>query len=197
MTEQGQFSAFPEHQGAIVPETMRGFVAGQRRAQGRSLRRPETSQRSIGGRLARLLAGTEQLSTLGKIAFGSLWLLVFAMPWEDAITISGFGTSVRLIGIVTLGLGVLAVVERGRVRRPALGHIVMALFVSLAVLSYLWSLYPEGTLIEAFSYVQLFIMVWLIWELAPGVQEQMHLMRAYVFGTFVSGIDTFYLFLSH
>ena len=197
MTGQGQFSAFPEHQGAIVPETMRGFVAGQGRAQGRSLRRLGTSQRSIGGRLARLLAGTEQLSTLAKIAFGSLWLLVFAMPWEDAITISGFGTSVRLIGLVTLGLGVLTVVERGRVRRPALGHIVMAFFVVLAVMSYLWSLYPEGTLIEAFSYVQLFTMVWLIWELAPGVQEQMHLMRAYVFGTFISGIDTFYLFLSH
>jgi len=99
--------------------------------------------------------------------------------------------------MVTLGLGVLAVVERGRVRRPALGHIVMALFVLLAALSYLWSLFPEGTLIEAFSYVQLFTMVWLIWELAPGVEEQMYLMRAYVFGTFVSGIDTFYLFLSH
>ena len=94
MTEQGQFSAFPEHQGAIASETIRGFVAGQRRAQGRSLRRPGTSQRSLGGRLARVLAGTEQLSTLGKFAFGSLWLLVFAMPWEDAITISGFGTSV-------------------------------------------------------------------------------------------------------
>jgi O-antigen ligase len=151
----------------------------------------------VSGGFARLFAGTKKLSTLGKIAFGSLWLLVFAMPWEDAITISGFGTSVRLIGMVTLGLGVLAVVERGRVRRPALGHVVMALFVVLAVLSYLWSLYPEGTLIEAFSYVQLLTMVWLIWELAPGVQEQMHLMRAYVFGTFVSGIDTFYLFLSH
>ena len=197
MTEQGQFSAFPEHQGVTIPEAMRGFAAGQGRAQGRSLRRPGSSRSSIGGQLARLLAGTEQLSTLGKIAFGSLWLLVFAMPWEDAITISGFGTSVRLIGMVTLGLGVLAVVERGKVRRPALGHIVMALFVVLAVLSFLWSLYPEGTLIETFSYVQLFTMVWLIWELAPGVQEQMHLMRAYVFGTFVSGIDTFYLFLSH
>src|SRR5437879_9386283 len=40
-------------------------------------------------------------------------------------------------------------------------------------------------------------MGWLSWELAPGAQEQMHLMRAYVFGTFVSGIDTVYLFLSH
>jgi O-antigen ligase len=147
--------------------------------------------------LARLFSGTERLSTLGKIAFGSLWLLVFAMPWEDAVTIPGFGTSVRLIGMVTLGLGALAIVERGRIRKPALGHLAMALFVVLAALSYLWSLFPEGTLIQVFSYIQLFTMVWLLWELAPGIQEQMHLMRAYVFGTFVSGIDTFYLFLSH
>lgn len=154
-------------------------------------------QHSFRDRLARLFAGTKQLSTLGKIAFGSLWLLVSAMPWEDAITIPGFGTSVRLIGMVTLGLGALAILERGKVRKPAIGHVVMALFVVLAVLSFLWSLYPEGTLVEAFSYIQLFTMVWLIWELAPGVPEQMHLMRAYVFGTFVSGIDTFYLFLSH
>ena len=197
MTEQGQFSTFPGHRRVIVPEAMPRFSAGQRRVVGRGLRRPSKSLSSVSGGFGRLFAGTEKLSTLGKIAFGSLWLLVFAMPWEDAITISGFGTSVRLIGMVTLGLGVLAVVERGRVRRPALGHVIMALFVVLAVLSYLWSLFPEGTLIEAFSYVQLLTMVWLIWELAPGVQEQMHLMRAYVFGTFVSGIDTFYLFLSH
>jgi len=197
VTEQGQLGEFPGQQGAAVRETMREFAAGQGRVPWRNVRLPSKSQRSLSGRFARLFAGTEQVSTLGKIAFGSLWLLVFAMPWEDAITISGFGTSVRLIGMVTVGLGVLAVIERGRVRRPALGHVVMALFVALAALSYLWSLYPEGTLIEAFSYVQLLTMVWLIWELAPGVQEQMHLMRAYVFGTFVSGIDTFYLFLSH
>jgi O-antigen ligase len=197
VTEQGQFGAFPGDQGAIVPETMPRFVARPGRPVGRSARVTSKQQRSLGARFDRLFAGAEKLSTLGKIAFGSLWLLVFAMPWEDAITISGFGTSVRLIGMVTLGLGALAIFERGKVRRPAVGHIVMALFVVLAALSYLWSLFPEGTLIEAFSYVQLFTMVWLIWELAPGVQEQMHLMRAYVFGTFVSGIDTLYLFLSH
>ena len=195
--EQGQYGRFPQFSGAIAPETVRGFAASTGRAPSQRICAPLKPHRSFGKRLARLLAGTEQLSTLGKIAFGSLWLLVFAMPWEDAITIPGFGTSVRLIGMVTLGLGALAILERGKIRKPAIGHIVMALFVVLATVSFLWSLYPEGTLIEAFSYIQLFTMVWLIWELAPKVQEQMHLMRAYVLGTFVSGIDTFYLFLSH
>ncbi|HXJ12216.1 MAG TPA: O-antigen ligase family protein [Candidatus Limnocylindrales bacterium] len=197
MTEPSQFGSFPGYEGVLVPEPVRSYSPVQGRTTGRSLRLRSKPRFSLAGRFARLFAGIEQLSTLGKIAFGSLWLLVFTMPWEDAITIPGFGTSVRLIGMVTCGLGALAILERGRVRKPAIGHVVMALFVVLAVLSFLWSLYPEGTLIEAFSYVQLFIMVWLIWELAPGVQEQMHLMRAYVFGTFVSGIDTVYLFLSH
>ncbi len=197
MTEPSQPGVFPGYEGVIIPEPMLGHPNRQGRSSGRSMRLPSRPRFSLARRFSRLFAGTEQLSTLGKIAFGSLWLLVFAMPWEDAITIPGFGTSVRLIGMVTLGLGALAILERGKVRKPAIGHVVMALFVALAVLSYLWSLFPEGTVIEAFSYLQLFTMVWLIWELAPGVQEQMHLMRAYVFGTFVSGIDTVYLFLSH
>jgi O-antigen ligase len=197
VTEHSQFGPFPGYPDVLVPDTTRDPQLGRGGAAGRYMRRSPKSRFTLGGRFTRLFAGTENLSTLGKIAFCSLWLLVFAMPWEDAITIPGFGTSVRLIGMVTLGLGALAIVERGKVRKPAIGHIVMALFVVLAVLSFLWSLYPEGTLIEAFSYVQLFTMVWLIWELAPGVREQMHLMRAYVLGTFVSGIDTIYLFLSH
>src|SRR3984893_16080597 len=58
-------------------------------------------------------------------------------------------------------------------------------------------LVPEGTVVQVFSYVQLFAMVWLIWELSARARDQMRLMQAYVFGTFVSGVDTIYLFLSH
>lgn len=144
----------------------------------------------------RTFAG-EKRSIFGNLAFVSLWLLVFAIPWEDAITIPGFGTSARLVGMITLGLGAFALVERGRIRRPAPGHLVMALFVLLSALSYMWSLYPEGTIIQVFTYIQLFAMVWFIWEFAPHEREQIWLMRAYVFGTFVSGIDTVYRFLSH
>ncbi len=147
--------------------------------------------------LPRTAVGTEKASVLSKLAFGSLWLLAFAISWEDAVTIPNFGTSARLIGMVCGGLGILAILERGRVRRPSPGHILMALFVMLAAVSYLWSLYPEGTLAQVLTYSQLLMMVWLIWEFAAGGREQMRLLQAYVLGTFVSGMDTVYLFLSH
>jgi O-antigen ligase len=143
------------------------------------------------------LPGTDDFSGLGKCAFAFLWLFVFAIPWEDAVTISNFGTSARLIGMLTGGLGIFAILERGKLRRPAPGHLLMGLFVLMAGISYLWSLYPEGTLTQVFTYVQLFTLVWLIWELAPRAREQARLMQAYVFGTFISGIDTVYLYLSH
>src|SRR6266436_3934735 len=162
----------------------------------RMLHRLWASLRSDHHGSSRALLGTGEFSGLGKLAFASVWLLVFAIPWEDAITIPGFGTSVRVIGMATVGLGFLAILERGKVRRPTPGHIVMALFVTMAALSYLWSLYPEGTLVQALTYIQLLAMVWLIWELAAQARQQIQLMQAYVLGTLVSGIDTVYLFLS-
>ncbi|HET7150326.1 MAG TPA: O-antigen ligase family protein [Candidatus Acidoferrum sp.] len=142
-------------------------------------------------------AGAEELSGLGQLALVFLWLLAFAIPWEDAITISGFGTSARLVGVVTVVLGLFAILEKGTIRRPAPGHLMMALFVISAAASHLWSLYPEGTWNQTLTYIQLFVMVWLIWELCPRAQEQLRLMQAYVLGTFVSGIDTVYDYLYH
>lgn len=146
---------------------------------------------------ARHYAAAEELSGLGQLAFASLWLLAFAIPWEDAITISSFGTSARLVGVVTVVLGLFAILEKGTIRRPAPGHLMMGLFVISAAASYLWSLYPEGTWNQTLTYIQLFVMVWLIWELCPRAQEQLRLMQAYVLGTFVSGIDTVYDYLYH
>src|SRR5215475_8324322 len=132
----------------------------------------------------------------GKLAFASLCLFAFAIPWEDAIKIAGIGTSARLVGMVALVLGILAIVEKGRLRRPAAGLLMMGLFVISAAASYLWSLYPEGTLSQTITYIQLLAMVWLIWELAPQADRQKRLMQAYVLGTFVSGADTIHKFLS-
>ena len=182
---------------AILQQTTHGFRLGRQGVLVPEMRRPWASPRSAYHRVPRSPARAGELTGLGKLAFASLWLLVFSIPWEDAITISDFGTSARLVGMVTVGLGFLAIIERGAVRHPTTGHVMLFLFVVLAALSYLWSLYPEGTVVQVFSYLQLFTMVWLIWELSPRARDQMRLLQAYVFGTFVSGVDTIYLFLTH
>ena len=196
MSEQSHLYPSPGPSRVIARDAARGLKPERQGVLVRILHRLWASLRSDNHGSSCALVGAEEFSGLGKLAFTSLWLLVFAIPWEDAITIPGFGTSVRLIGMSTVGLGVLAILERGKVRRPTAGHIVMALFVTLASLSYLWSLFPEGTLVQVFSYIQLLAMVWLIWELAPQARQQVRLMQAYVLGTLVSGMDTVYLFLS-
>src|ERR1700674_2922019 len=77
------------------------------------------------GRSAGSCVDAEELSGLGRLAFAFLWLFAFAMPWEDAVSIPGFGTGVRLIGIPAVALGVVAIIERGRVRRPGAGHVIL------------------------------------------------------------------------
>lgn len=141
--------------------------------------------------------GARGRSVISRLALASLCLLVFAIPWEDAITIKGFGTSARLIGAVTMGLGLLTVLEKGTLRRPAFGHLMLALFVLSAALSCLWSLQPEETVTQIVTYIQLLSLACLIWEIAPRTLDQTRLMQAYVLGTLVSGADTFWRFLSH
>ena len=139
----------------------------------------------------------QKRSFVWKLAFVSLWLLAFAIPWEDAITIPGFGTSARLIGAVTFILGLLAILDKGTIRPPAAGHLMLTLFVLSAALTHLWSLYPEGTLTQTLTYVQLLALAWLIWEISPRAADQKHLMQAYVLGTFISGADTIYKYFAH
>jgi O-antigen ligase len=149
------------------------------------------------GRAAQSLPETEATSTLGKLAFASLWLLVFAIPWENSLMIPGIGTGARLIGIFASGISALAIIEKGRVRVPSPGHVMMGLFTTWAALSYLWSVNPEVALTQVFSYFQLLVMAWMIWELACRAQDQTRLMQAYVLGTFISSIDTAHRYLSH
>src|SRR5260370_19112632 len=96
------------------------------------LRRSATLGHADKGRGVRSSLGSREFSCLGKLAFASLWLLVFAIPWEDAIRISDFGTSARLIGMVTVSFGVFAIIESGRVPRRGPGDFILTSFVSFA-----------------------------------------------------------------
>jgi O-antigen ligase len=73
-------------------------------------------------------------------------------------------------------------------RTLAVQHIVMLLFFSWTGLTYFWSLDPSATAVSIYTFVQMFVMVWLVWEFAQTRKEQFLLLRAYMAGSLVSSV---------
>jgi O-antigen ligase len=124
------------------------------------------------------------------LAYAALWLFAFTVPWENSIVIPGVGVISKFTGILAAGLTVAAVVVTGRVRRWQMYHVAALLFVIWAG-GVLWFNTVEPKLPQKFwAYPQLFLVLWMVWELAPSRPRQLGLMLAYVLGALVTAIQT-------
>lgn len=124
-----------------------------------------------------------------SLAYGALWIFVFSVPWENVLAVPGLGAITRLTGMVALGLALLAAVFSGRFRRWHVFHVAALLFVIWAGCSVL--IFDMETVPKKFwTYVQLFLVLWMMWELAPSKARLHGLLAAYVFGAYVSAIST-------
>ena len=127
-----------------------------------------------------------------SFAYVALWIFVFVLPWENMVVISGLGTLSRVVGTLALVVTAFAPLISGRLRRLRLFHVCALLFVVWATSSVLRvSDYQQHwAQLRSLTYVQLFLMCWMIWELAPDVRHQRGLLVAYVLGAYVSGLAT-------
>jgi O-antigen ligase len=120
-----------------------------------------------------------------KVAFGALWLFAFTIPWQNAFVLEGFGTISRVIGVLAVAFAVLAVVATGRVRPLSVIQVLMLSFLCWAVLTTAWTIDPVSTGPRVTTYIQLFVMVCVIWQLALTPLLQHSLIRAFVLGSAV------------
>jgi O-antigen ligase len=137
-----------------------------------------------------------------KAAWPLLWALVFTIPWEKSLMVPGIGTITRLVGLLAALSAAAVLVLRGRLRRPNLALVLLALFTAWSAATYLWSLDPSATSARAATLVQLLVMVGLIWEFGSTARRQRWLIAAYVLGAavsslltlsrFVRGLETYY-----
>jgi O-antigen ligase len=125
-----------------------------------------------------------------KGAFFFLWILLFVMPWENAVVIHGFGTISRAAGIPAFAMALLAILETGTLRMLAPQQLIMVIFLIWGGFTYFWSFDPTSTVTSIYTFVQLFMMVWLIWEFAQRRKQQILLLRAYVLGSIISSVAT-------
>jgi O-antigen ligase len=124
------------------------------------------------------------------IAYGALCLFVFTVPWENSLVIPGLGVVTRLTGMLAMGLTIVAVVVTARVRRWELLHVTALLFV-IWVGGVLWITSTQPKLpLNFWTYPQLFLMIWMVWELAPTRKLQLGLLVAYLLGAQVTALRT-------
>jgi O-antigen ligase len=132
-----------------------------------------------------------------SLAYAALWLFVFSVPWENAIVIPGLGVISRFTGMLAVGMTLVAIVVSGRVRRWQGFQLTALLFVIWAG-GVLWVNSNEPVLPQTFwTYPQLFLVLWMVWELAPSRQRQLGLMAAYLLGTQVTAFQTIMAFRTH
>lgn len=123
-------------------------------------------------------------------AYVALWIFVFSIPWENFVIIPGVGAISRLMGMLALGIAILAAVMAGRVRRWHPFHFAALLFVIWAGTMLLVLAVGVRLPNKFYTFVQLFAVIWMIWELAPSHRGVLGLMFAYVTGAYVAALDS-------
>lgn len=132
-----------------------------------------------------------------RLAYLLLLAFVFAIPWEEAIVLPGVGSVARVIGLAAFALALFGLASGGRVRvrKPSLLLVAALPFVAWSVASTFWSIDAEVTTSTAFTLVQLLVMVWLVWQLAPTSGHQRGLAQAFVLGCYVTALNIIWIFL--
>jgi O-antigen ligase len=132
---------------------------------------------------------------MNKVAYAALWVFVFSVPADPVLTMASGVIVSKLMGMLALAIALLAVVVTARLRRLHLLHVAALLFViwvgcGLVFFYNTWVEIPN----KFWTYVQLLLVLWMIWELAITRTRQLGLMGAYVLGAFVSAVDTILLY---
>lgn len=121
-----------------------------------------------------------------KIAYWLSLGLVFVIPFQNVVDVQGVGTIAQAVGLVVMAFWVLTVAGTGHVRRPVVFHAVALVFVLWHTLSAVWSIDAPRTLETSWTYIQLFALTYLIWDLYPTRRAVFQAFQVYVLGAYVS-----------
>lgn len=124
-----------------------------------------------------------------QITYWLSLVMIFVIPWENVVDIEGLGTISRLIGLIVAGVWGLNVLITGTFRKPHPFHFVFALFVSWNAMTLLWSYDVDETLETIITYLQLFGMMYILWDLYVTPSALNAGLQAYVLGGYVSMVS--------
>lgn len=127
---------------------------------------------------------------LRRVAFLLLAVFVGTVGMESVIEVEGVGRISRIVGFASAASWLVVVVTALEFRRPLTFHLLVALFVGWQVMSYFWTVDPARTFDRISTYLQLLVMVVVVWELTQTEEHLETLYQAYVLGAYVSALST-------
>lgn len=115
-----------------------------------------------------------------RIAFALLWVFVFTLPMTQATEIPHIAMISTVAGFVAMAASVVAGVARKQIRYLGPVHIAMAAFIAWSAITLCWSIAPELTVQRIVTYLQLFVLVLLVWELCEEEKAVLQILSAFV-----------------
>jgi len=132
---------------------------------------------------------------LRKIALILLLLFIFIVPTEKVVLIDGFGSIARIIGMLAMMAWFLSIALGGHFRSTKAFHTYLFLFIFWNCASIFWSVDIASTQERIISWVQLGLLVVLIWDLLDSHALTTAGIQAYVLGALVGACGIIYNFL--
>ncbi|HEY6933366.1 MAG TPA: O-antigen ligase family protein [Marmoricola sp.] len=117
------------------------------------------------------------------------WLTIatiFTLPWEGALDVPGVGQVSRLVGLLAAAAWLVTVISSRRMREPHGIHLWGLLFVVWCGLSMVWTLDGPSTETRVLTYVQLLVLMLVIWEALWTLDHVRQALIAYVVGCYVT-----------
>jgi O-antigen ligase len=123
-----------------------------------------------------------------RVAFWLTVGIVFTLPWENVAGVPGVGSISRAVGLAAAAAWFLAVAGSASLRRPAAPLLVAGVFVVWNGFSVFWSVDVTVSIGRFFTFAQLFVMSYLLWDTVRTRRDFRIVTQAYVFGAWVSVI---------
>jgi O-antigen ligase len=121
-----------------------------------------------------------------SLAYWLALAFVFTVPWEAAVHIPEIGRGSKVVGLVAGIVWFASVIERGRLRQPDPFQKAYFLFLIWCGVTFYWTIDTDATLPGFVTFVQIFLLLLLVWDLFVSRRAVEAALQAYVLGAFVT-----------
>lgn len=126
-----------------------------------------------------------------RVMSWAVLVVIFTLPLENVVQVGATTRISKVVGIGASVLWALTVAVTGRIRKPLPFHLAVLSFALWNLASVFWTTNLTATLLQSFTYVQLALLVYILWDTLRSYQALRAAMQAYVLGAWVSVISLF------